>query len=317
MQPVLYMAPLQSFTDFHFRNAFQQVFGGIDRYYAPYLKLAHDGSIKPGPKKDVLPQHNPFEPVVPQVMAASATDFLLMSEYLTDLGYEEINWNMGCPYPMVAKRDLGAGILDKPDKICAILEEVLPKTTATIGIKMRMGYASTADIIELLPRLNDFPLTEIIVHARYAQQLYNGGCDTERFAACIPLTKHRLCYNGDITSVEEFRILRDLFPSIEYFMLGRGLIADPFLAEMIASDTTEYPEDRSDAFLEFHELLLESHLKVGNEGQAYNKMVSYWEYFADSWEDGHKLFKRIKKSGNLQAYLEVLADYFEKIAANY
>lgn len=314
MQPVLFLAPLQSFTDNHFRNAFQQVFGGIDRYYAPYLKLAHDGSIKPGPKKDVLPENNPYDPVIPQVMAASSADFLLMANYLTDLGYTEINWNMGCPYPMVAKRDLGAGILDKPDKICGILEDVLPKTSARIGIKMRMGYESTADILELLPRLDAFPLTEIIVHARYAKQLYNGGCDTERFAQCTTLTRHSLCYNGDITSVSEFRELRALFPSINRYMIGRGLIADPFLAEMIVADTTEYPEDRISAFLEFHELLLESHLKNGNDGLALNKMISYWEYFSEAWEDGHKLYKRIKKSGSLPAYLEVLAAYFETIA---
>lgn len=314
MEPVLYLAPLQSFTDHHFRNAFQQVFGGIDRYYAPYLKLAHDGSIKPGPKRDVLPENNPGEPVVPQVMAASASDFLLMANYLTDLGYREINWNMGCPYPMVAKRDLGAGILDKPDKICSILEEVVPKVNAQIGIKMRMGYASTSDILTLLPLLDDFPLTEIIVHARYAKQLYNGGCDTQRFQECIPLTRHKLCYNGDITTVEEFRKLRTLFPSIQHYMIGRGLITDPFLAEMIAADTTTYPEDRIAAFLEFHELLLESHLKSGNEGLALNKMISYWEYFSEAWDDGHKLYKRLKKAGSLKGYLEQLTRYFEGIA---
>src|SRR3989338_7281040 len=132
MKPQLLLAPLQSYTDHHFRNTFQQVFDDVDQFYAPYLKLAHDGSIKPGPKIDVLPENNPYEPVIPQVMAATASDFLLLFRFLTDLG---------------------AGILDKPEKICAIIEEILPKMNANLGIKMRMGYESTADILELLPRL--------------------------------------------------------------------------------------------------------------------------------------------------------------------
>lgn len=311
MKPQLLLAPLQSYTDHHFRNAFQQVFDGVDQFYAPYLKLAHDGSIKSGPKIDVLPENNPYEPVIPQVMAATAADFLHMAGYLTDLGYTEINWNMGCPYPMVAKRDLGAGILDKPEKICAIIEEILPKMNADLGIKMRMGYESTVDILELLPRLNDYPITEIIVHARYAKQLYNGGCDWERFRACIPLTKHSLCYNGDITSVKEFRELRELFPEIQRWMIGRGAVADPFLFEMIADDTTDYPADRCEVFQEFTDLLLESHLNHSNDGNALNKMKSYWEYFSEAFDNGHKLYKRIKKSKTLSDYSTVVNEFLE------
>jgi tRNA-dihydrouridine synthase len=313
MQPALLLAPLQSYTDHHFRNAYQQLFGGVTRFYAPYLKMAHDGTIKPGPKVDVLPVNNPFEPVIPQVMACCAEDFLLMARYLTDLGYTEINWNMGCPYPMVTTRDLGAGILNKPDKICSIIEEVLPKMNARLGIKMRMGYETTADILELLPRLNDYPISEIIVHARYAKQLYTGVCDLDRFEDCIPLTQHRLCYNGDITSVEEFRLLQARFPSIDTWMIGRGAICDPFLFEMIEDDTTEYPEDRYDAFGEFTELLLESHLKASNDGNALNKLKSYWEYFAEALEDGQRQYKRVKKAKTLKEYREVVSHYLDEM----
>jgi tRNA-dihydrouridine synthase B len=309
MKPTLLLAPLQSYTDHHFRNAYQQLFGSVDRFYAPYLKMAHDGTIKPGPKIDVLPEKNPYDPVIPQVMACCAEDLLVMTDYLTGLGYTEINWNMGCPYPMVTTRDLGAGILDKPDKICGIIETVLPKMNARLGIKMRMGNDSTADILELLPRLNDYPISEIIVHARYAKQLYNGGCDLDRFAECIPLTNHPLAYNGDITTVEEFRMLQQRFPTIRNWMIGRGAVCDPFLFEMIEDDTTAYPDDRYEAFGEFIGLLLESHLRSSNEGNALNKMKSYWEYFAEALEDGHRIYRKIKKAKTLKEYNDLVESY--------
>lgn len=305
MRHYLHLAPLQSFTDYHFRNAFQQTLGDVDRFYAPYLKMNNDGSLKEGPKKDVLFENNPFETVVPQVMAASASDFLVMARYLEELGYTELNWNLGCPYPMVAKRDLGAGILNKPEKICAILNEVQQQTPLKIGLKMRMGYEDTSDILRILPALNQFELTEIIVHARYGKQLYQGTCDHERFAACIPLTNHRLIYNGDIRTVADFSYLKNMFPTVSQWMLGRGAVANPFLFEMIQEDSEEFPDDWFDVFLEFVSLLLESHLKAStNEGNILVKMQHYWEYFSTAHETLHELGKRVKKCKNLKEYQE-------------
>lgn len=303
MRNFLHLAPLQSFTDHHFRNAFQQVLGDVDRFYAPYLKMSHDCEIKEGPKLDILPVNNPFETVVPQIMACCPEDFLVMTDYISDLGYQEVNWNLGCPYPMVAKRDLGSGILNKPDKILNILNAVLPKTSLKIGIKMRMGYEDTRDILTLLPELNNFPLSEIIVHARYGKQLYTGTCDHVRFRECIPLTNHRLIYNGDINTVEDFRRLKDLFPTIDHWMIGRGAVSNPFLFEMIQDDTTDFPEDRMEVFHEFLEYLLDSYLTESkNDGNVLLKMKHYWEYFMQSFDDGQRYYRMIKKAESISDY---------------
>ena len=300
MRDFLYLAPLQSFTDHHFRNAFQQTLGDVDRFYAPYLKMSNDGSIKEGPKNDVLPKNNPF---VPQLMACCADDFMVMANYLSDLGYQEVNWNLGCPYPMVAKRDLGSGILNKPEKVLSILEEVIPKTNLSIGIKMRMGYGDTSDILTLLPALNQFPLTEVIVHARYGKQLYAGSCDHDRFEESIPLTNHKLIYNGDIVSVEEFRNLKQRFPSIHHWMIGRGAIVNPFIFEMIQEDEDEMPLDWKEVFFQFLQLLLESHLKESsNEGNVLIKMKHFWEYFSSSFENSNKVYRLIKKADSISDY---------------
>lgn len=309
MRDLLYLAPLQSFTDFHFRNSFQAVLGDVDRFYAPYLKMAFDGTIKEGPKFDVLPQNNPFEKVVPQVMACCTADFLVMVNYLEDLGYTEVNWNLGCPYPMVAKRDLGSGILNKPDKICSILEEVFRSSSLKIGIKMRMGYEDTNDILNLLPALNEFDLTEVIIHARYGKQLYNGPCDHSRFLECIPITNHSLIYNGDINSVADFRYLKQLFPTIHQWMIGRGAIANPFLFEMIQDDSELLPNDFVQVFSDFLNLLLESYLRqTTNHGNILIKMTHYWEYFASNFENGKKMCRIVKKSKSISDYSNFIAN---------
>lgn len=271
--------------------------------------MSNDGTIKDGPKQDVLPKNNPFEIVVPQLMACCADDFMVMANYLSDLGYQEVNWNLGCPYPMVAKRDLGSGILNKPEKVLSILEEVIPKTNLSIGIKMRMGYEDTSDILTLLPALNQFPLSEVIVHARYGRQLYAGSCDHDRFEECIPLTKHKLIYNGDIVSLEDFRNLKQRFPSIHHWMIGRGAVANPFLFEMIQEDEDEMPEDWKEVFYQFVQLLLESQLKESsNEGNVLIKMKHFWEYFSASFDDGTSVYRKIKKANSIQHYSEIVEE---------
>ena len=307
MRDELFLAPLQGFTDRHFRKAFQQCYGDVDRYYAPYLKMQNNGTIKEHTKLDVLLVNNPFEPVIPQIMACCVEDFLLMADYLQDQGYSELNWNLGCPYPMVAKQDLGSGILNKPDKLFQILDEALPKLNMNLGIKMRMGYEDTTDILHLLPRLNDYPLTEIIVHARYGKQLYNGSCDHDRFEQCIPITTHRLVYNGDIRTVEDFRVLKSRFPEITNWMIGRGAVSNPLLFEMIQDNTDEFPEDRMEVFHDFLIILLENHLsESNNQGNTLIKMKHFWEYFAESFEHGHALYRKVKRSESIREYRDTI-----------
>jgi tRNA-dihydrouridine synthase len=185
----------------------------------------------------------------------------------------------------------------------SILEEVIPKTNLSIGIKMRMGYEDTTDILTLLPALNQFPLSEVIVHARYGKQLYAGACDHNRFEEAIPLTNHTLIYNGDITSVNEFRKLKQRFPSIHHWMIGRGAVANPFLFEMIQEDEDEMPEDWKEVFYHFVQLLLESQLKEStNQGNVLIKMKHFWEYFSASFDNPAKVFRTIKKADSIIDY---------------
>ena len=297
----LALAPLQTYTDYHFRNAHIAVFGGVDKFYAPYLKMNSDGTIKSAPKIDILPKNNPKISVIPQLMACSAEEFFIMANYIESLGYEELNWNMGCPYPMVTNRNLGAGILNKPSEIFRMLDQIIPKSKLRLGIKMRMGLETTEEILEILPRLNDYPLTELIIHARYAKQLYNGVCDHDRFQECISLTNHPLTYNGDITSKEEFDDLNQRFQSIQSWMIGRGAMNNPSIFEEIKFGTVDSGEVYRSKLMEFSKHLEESLLLCNpDRGYALSKMKSYWEYLSESLSDGTQLYRKVKKAKDIE-----------------
>jgi tRNA-dihydrouridine synthase len=299
----LLASPLQGYTGFIFRNSLDRYFGGVDTYFAPYIKLQGQFEIKKSNKKDLLPENNKVKHLVPQVMTNCADEFLFVANYVQNLGYRELNWNLGCPYPMVTKRGLGSGLIKHTKKINDILKKVSDESEINISLKLRLGYDDSREILELLPILEKHKIKYIILHPRLGKQLYKGEANLELFQKCIENTGHKVIYNGDINSVEYFRQLKNRFPGINGWALGRGLIANPFLAEMIKADKNSMPDNWTERFSGFHDTLFQYYSEnLSGSGHILMKMQSFWEYFSHLFTMPHKACKNIKKAKNIAAY---------------
>lgn len=312
MSCTLLSSPLQGFTDFRFRNAFQKFFGGIDTFYAPYIRLNGKMIIKPNYDRDIQLKNNTTLRVIPQIMTNDADEFIFVSKFVQSLGYKELNWNLGCPYPMVTNKCLGSGLVNDPERIDRILDRVHSETDIIISMKMRMGYEHAGEIIDTFPVLGKYPLKNIAIHARIGKQLYKGGVDLDGFQRCVDHSPHKLYYNGDITTVARYREMTERFPTIDHWMLGRGLIADPFLPKMIKNNTEEYPEDRFETFSKFHDTLFsEFEKKLTGDKQIIRKMLSYWEYFSSTFSNPTKVVKMIKKAKTIEVYDEAVYEILQ------
>ncbi len=312
MTHTLLSSPLQGFTDFRFRNAFHKNFGGIDTFYSPYIRLDGKLDIKNSYKKDILPENNNTLEVIPQIITNDADEFLFVAQHVLDLGYKELNWNLGCPYPMVTKRCMGSGLISDSERIHAILEKVHTKSNIIVSMKMRMGYETSDEILDVLPILDQYPIKNIAIHARIGKQLYKGGVDLEAFERCVINSKHKIYYNGDITSVARFNEMAKRFPMIDHWMIGRGLIADPFLPSMIKNNTTEYPENRFKIFSQFHDEIFEAYDQaLSGPTPIRMKMLGFWEYFSTSFSNPHKVYKAIKKAQNPKVYHQAVKSILE------
>lgn len=303
MSHKLLSSPLQGYTDFRFRNAFHKFFGGIDTYYAPYIRFYNKLEIKNSYKKDLLPENNTVPELIPQVMTNDADEFLLVAKYVQELGYKEVNWNLGCPYSMATKCGLGSGLIGDPEKINRILDRIHSESDIVVSMKMRMGLLNSKEILEVFPVLEKYPIKNIAIHARIGKQLYKGGVDLDSFQKCVDNTHLKLYYNGDITSVHRFIKMKERFPSINHWMIGRGLIMDPFLPQMIKTNSTEYPSNRLGLLHEFHNVLFNQYDEaLSGASHTLSKMRNFWEYFAFAFSNQHKAFKKIKKAKNIIAY---------------
>jgi len=312
MSITLLSSPLQGFTDFRFRNAFHKHFGGIDTFYSPYIKLNGKLVVKGSYERDILPENNTTLEVIPQIITNDAEEFLFVAKYVQQFGYKELNWNLGCPYPMVAKCGMGSGLISNTSQIEHILKRVHNETDIIVSMKMRMGYENPTEILDVFPILEQYPIKNIAIHARIGKQLYKGGVDLDSFQKCLDTSKQKLYYNGDITSVAKFKELQERFPSIDHWMIGRGLIADPFLPSMIKNNTTEYPKNRLELFEAFHdEIYQEYDAYLQGPTPIRMKMLGFWEYFSESFSNPQKTYKKIKKAGNSKNYEAAVKEIFK------
>ena len=310
--PTLLSSPLQGFTDFRFRNAFHKYFGGIDTFYSPYIKINGKLVIKGSYERDILPENNNTLQVIPQIITNDAEEFLFVTKYVQQLGYKELNWNLGCPYPMVAKCGMGSGLISNTSQIEHILKRVHNETDIIVSMKMRMGYENPTEILDVFPILEQYPIKNIAIHARIGKQLYKGGVDLDSFQKCLDTSKQKIYYNGDITSVEKFRTMQERFPSIDHWMIGRGLIADPFLPSMIKNNTTEYPKNKLEIFEAFHDTIYQEYDSyLQGPTPIRMKMLGFWEYFSESFSNPQKTYKKIKKAGNSKNYEAAVKEIFK------
>ena len=308
MANTLLSSPLQGFTDFRFRNAFHHYFGGIDTFYAPYIRLNGKLEIKASYERDLLPKNNHVPVLIPQVMTNDADEFLFVSKYVQSLGYNELNWNLGCPYPMVTKRCMGSGLINDAARIDEVLKKVHNESDIIVSMKMRMGYDEPTEILDVFPVLDKYPIKNIAIHARIGKQLYKGGVDLDSFETCFNHANHKIYYNGDVTSVASYKTLQERFPTIDHWMIGRGLIADPFLPQMIKDYTIEYPEDRFERFRDFHDTLLAEYTQsLSGDSHIILKMYHFWEYFVQAFSDTHKSLKKVKKAKTIETYQDAVS----------
>ncbi|PKM51417.1 MAG: dihydrouridine synthase [Firmicutes bacterium HGW-Firmicutes-7] len=303
----LFLAPIQGITMACYRNSFAKIFGGIDAYYSPFITTSDIKKASPSLFKDLLPEHNDAAvKMVPQLLSNDGSDFRLFASALVDMGYNEINWNIGCPFPMVTNKKKGAGILPYPDMLKKFLDIACGDSNYKITVKMRLGLDNPEEGMDVIKLLNEYPLSGVIIHARTGIQMYTGNVDLDSFEVLHSACNHEATYNGDIFTFEDFKRIQDRFPSIKNFMLGRGALRNPFLPSIIKGQIIP-STDKMSMIRHFHDEIY-NHYKNTLFGDRHlcDKMREFWFYMSVHTDKDGKFMKKIKKCQSAADYLDTI-----------
>ena len=293
-------APLQGYTDAIYRTIHNKVFGGINSYYSPFIRL-EKGEVRQKDIKDILPENNENINLVPQIIVNSNEEFLKLTESVSNLGYKRIDINMGCPFPLQTKKGRGAALLQNTKHLEDIVESINSINDIDFSIKMRLGMDSAEDAKGALEIINKAKLHHLTIHPRIAKQQYKGEIDYQTFDYIYQNCLHPIIYNGDILSQEDIYNIINIYPKIDGIMIGRGLLAKPYLAMELNKTIRLSVSERLSMIMKLHDAIYDHYSSVmQGEHQLLLKMKTFWEYLDE--EIGKKPYKAIKKSVNIKKY---------------
>lgn len=291
-------APLQGYTDAVYRRAHHECVGGVDEYYTPFVRLEH-GEVRPKDLRDTDPVRNAGVPTVPQVIAAGGDEFARLCDALQGQGWHRIDLNMGCPFPMQVRAGRGSGLLQRPDRVEEIVREMQRRLEVAFSVKMRSGQESTDEGMRVMPIVNAMPLVHVVLHPRLGRQQYKGAADRDAFCLMAQACRHPVVYNGDIVGIEEGGVRLEkhadtvvLPPNVKGVMLGRGLLARPWLLG---------DGEPAVVLRALHEAVYRhSTATLCGDSQVLARLHAFWEYV----ELPHRQKKAILKATTLRRYNE-------------
>ena len=289
--PVL-AAPMQGVTDNVWRMAQHEVFGGVDAYYAPFMRVEH-GEVRRKDLRDVDPDRNADITLIPQILACQPDHALMMVDALRQMGYNRIDINLGCPFPPIAMHRKGSGMLAHPELVEALFKVLATVEGVEYSVKMRIGWDKNDQWRDILSLMEIIQPVNIAVHPRTGKQQYKGDLDIEQFEALLAASSWPIVYNGSLRTIEDINDTMNRYPTLAAVMVGSGLAANP---GMFAPDAT--PDD----YRRFHDMLVEGYSEQlnGGEAQLVRHLQDIWQTFLPG--TGHKLFKAIRKSRTLDQY---------------
>ena len=228
----LILAPLRGVTLRCFREVFADVLAevGFTEAVTPFicanpgLDPLKDRELKPS---NLPPLRSSNLLLTPQFIGKDPEALRFCLERIKSAGYETADLNCGCPFPMVRNKGRGSGILRTPDVLRRMMEvgcEVMGP--GRFSVKTRLGVKRTDELLQLMPLVNEFPLRFLTVHARTAEQMYEGACDTDALRKVQEVAKVPVVPNGDLP-------LPTLQPSSPpTFQPSALMIGRPFLRDL-------------------------------------------------------------------------------------
>ena len=300
------LAPMEGITGHTFRRVHAECFGALDRYYTPFLPPPCVGSSFGGRHlKEIDPANSEGLNVIPQLLTKNANEFVWATKLLADMGYREVNLNLGCPSGTVVSKGKGSGFLRNLDELEVFLRDVCERSPIPVSVKTRLGLEDDAEYERILELYRSLPLAELIVHPRVQKDRYQGKPRWEPYGETLARASFPVAYNGDIFGEEDQAALVAAYPQTRHIMLGRGLLANPALARMLAGGA---PASASE-LKRFHDKLFCAYLdEIG--GNAVFRMKEWWFYAKCALADPMAVHRAVRKARKVEEYEVAVEEIF-------
>lgn len=303
----LTVAPMEGLTGVVWRHIHARRFGGVDAYGIPFISPTKEPLFTDRQLREIAREANKGLSVVPQILTRNAEDFVWAAKSLMDLGYKEVNLNLGCPAGTVVAKGKGSGFLRLPVELDGFLTNIFRALgdEAPVTVKTRLGWSDVAEFENLTEIFSRHPIKRLIVHPRLKTDFYKGVARYSVLAEHLCALNMPIGINGDMVTVGDVLRRATEYPQAEEIMIGRGVIADPALFRKLRGGAAA----SRDEFFDFADELLDGFCEAfGSVPNSIMRMKEYWFYMQNLLDDPGRMMKALYKA-------KKPADYFDAVKA--
>ena len=302
---------MEGLTGVIFRQVHSRFFGGADQYYIPFVTPTTLPKFTERQLRELAPEVNAGFEAVPQLLTRRTEDFIWAAKALADLGYTEVNLNLGCPAGTVVAKGKGSGFLRTPNELQQFLDTIFNADLGIdVSVKTRVGWSDEAEFDLLTDVYNHFPMKVLIVHPRLKTDMYRGKPRKELLDRYAATMKMPLGYNGDLVTPADIETIQERYTDLQQIMVGRALMADPALFRKAKGGESATREE----IVAFSSTLFEAYATAfESRNNALMRMKEYWFYQLNLFKDSEKPGKNLFKSKTPEAFFEALKPVVEEL----
>jgi len=240
-----------------------------------YSEMVATKSAIHGDRKKILSYSPEEKPLALQVGGSDKKELAEVAKIAEDMGYDEININLGCPSKKVQKNKFGACLMKEPDLVSECINEMINSCKIPVTAKTRIGFDDTEDfdyLNQFILKMNIAGCNTFILHARKA--ILTGLSPKQNLN--IPKLNYNMVYevkkknpnleiiiNGGISKIDE---INNHLRKCDGVMIGRSIYQNPYSLVEIEKKifgTQENPtrEEIAAQLLEY----LEKEVKLGTK----------------------------------------------------
>src|SRR6187549_528902 len=195
-RPALVLAPMQDVTDLPFMRLMAG-YGGPDVFVTEYFRVHTDSRLEPDILRSVT-EHGTGRPVIAQMIGEDIPSLVRTAKELQRLPVAGIDLNLGCPAPVVCRKDAGGGLLRYPDRIDRILGALRDAISTRFTVKCRIGYETAEEFAALLAIFQRHAIDGLTIHARTVRDGYRTAVKPECVAAAVAAMPCPVVANGNV-----------------------------------------------------------------------------------------------------------------------
>ena len=312
-RPALVLAPMQDVTDLPFMRLMAR-YGGPDLYVTEYFRITPDSTLDPATLRSIT-ENETGRPVIAQMIGQDIPALVRNARQLEKYPVAGIDLNLGCPAPVVCRKDAGGGLLRQPERVDEILGALRGAIQSRFTVKCRIGFTDKVEFPRLLEIFQKHDIQMLTIHGRTVRDAYKTPVHPECVAMAVQAMKCPVIANGNVVDVPTgLSYLRQT--GAAGLMIGRGAIRHPWLfAQMIShwEQREAFQPTRRD-LLEYIHLLYE-HTAVfhphPDRTKHVQKMKRYMIYITTGIDDGQFEF-RIRRVNTEAEFFSICQEHLDR-----